>query len=425
MLHVNWQIVICCLLCAVLVVSGCSDELTVPLYKGALSPADDPTWITIQVISIEVLKAPQEIDRVNEFRFFLVAGNEDPTYSAGLVYPAHNNIAVGVGDVIRTGGTYGLSVDEKALNGELYVYFAGIDSDQQSTSVNLGIDAVISLIAEGVSYAVAEAKPLASFVTGFVLSEISDYVQEDDIVGDGMFVLQASDVWGTGENHLFVSDNGGLRVAYRVTRSETGDAEPIYDQIIPEDYILYDDFTATSALDYNWWLHDVREICDLSVGEGQLMFNCRNETDENLVAALHPSGQPGGATGVSATMRVERSGGAVKPFTNWTCGESDSERAYHLELGPNFAKAVEFYPQENWRSVELGRVAVTPGRPHLLQIERSGDNIEFLVDGQRLPLKTVPNFPACSSMRDWGLDFYVWKDGNSVEGQLDQVSVRY
>lgn len=58
----------------------------------------------MQILSIEVLRAPDDMDQVNEFRFFLVAGNEDPTHSAGLIYPARANMAVRVGDTIETGG---------------------------------------------------------------------------------------------------------------------------------------------------------------------------------------------------------------------------------------------------------------------------------------------------------------------------------
>ncbi len=60
----------------------------------------------------------------------------------------------------------------------------------------------------------------------------------------------------------------------------------------------------------------------------------------------------------------------------------------------------------------------------MLQIERLGNSVGFFVDGQQLPLTRAPNFPACASLSSWGIDFYVWKDGNSVEGYLEQVSER-
>lgn len=130
-----------------------------------------------------------------------------------------------------------------------------------------------------------------------------------------------------------------------------------------------------------------------------------------------------GATGAAVTMWVKEVDGAVKPVTNWRCEEQGSERAYHIELFPDFARAVEFYPQEQWRSVHLGQVPVEPDRPHLLQIERSEESIDFYVDGQRLPLESAPDLPACFTMKEWALDFDI-EAGGSAEGHVDQASVR-
>lgn len=421
--YLNRQTAISTLLCLTLILSACANS-TVPLYEGDPRPIGNPTWITIQVISIEVLRAPGEVDRVNEFRFFLVAGNEDPAYAVGYVYPARNNMAVRVGDVIHTGGTYGLSIDENALDGELYVYMAGIDSDQQSRLVNFGTEAVISLVAEGLAIAVAGGNPAVSFITGYVLSALSDYVQEDDVIGDGLVVLRASERWSAGQVRSFTSDNGALRVTYRVTLSQPGAAEPVYARVVPEPYVQVDDFADPAAFDRNWWVNDPGGVCDLGVAGEELAFDCFNPAKQNWVATLHPRRASDGVTGVSATMWVKESQGAVKPVTNWRCDRTGEERAYHLELGPDTARAVELYPQQGWRSVQLGRISVAPDRPHLLQIERVEGSVEFFVDGQRLPLHTVPDLPACYSLTGWALDFYVWKDGNAVSGQVDQVSLR-
>jgi len=99
-------------------------------------------------------------------------------------------------------------------------------------------------------------------------------------------------------------------------------------------------------------------------------------------------------------------------------------RDYHLELDMDAVRATEFYPQENWRIVPLGEVAVTPSEAHVLQMERTSDNIEFFVDGQPLLLNTAPELPACFSTNYWSFDFWVWKDGNRLKGQIDQVSVQ-
>jgi hypothetical protein len=194
---------------------------------------------------------------------------------------------------------------------------------------------------------------------------------------------------------------------------------------IPPGYVLYDDFTAPNALDTNWRLNDENQLCNLSVSEGQLLFDCRNETASDLGAALHPSQLSGGAMGLAATTSVEKAGGDFQLTTRWMCPDSGSERAYHIRLGTDSAEAIEFYPQEGWRKLVLGKVSVKLGQAHLLQIERTGNSIELFVDGQPLSLNPVPDLPACFSMSDSGFSFWVWKDGNSLKGQIDQVSVRY
>jgi hypothetical protein len=191
------------------------------------------------------------------------------------------------------------------------------------------------------------------------------------------------------------------------------------------DWHPYDDFTAADTLDRNWRLNDENQLCRLDVAEGYLSFDCNNKTSGDLGAALHPSQLSSGTTGVEATVRVEKVGGPFQLATRWMCQESGLERAYHLELGTNSARATELYPQEGWRSVELGKISVTPDQAHVLQIERTSDSIEFFVDVQPLPLDIVPGLSACFSMSDWSFDFWVWKDGNSLRGQITQVSVRY
>jgi len=185
---------------------------------------------------------------------------------------------------------------------------------------------------------------------------------------------------------------------------------------------LYDDFTAPDPLDTNWWLNDENQICTLNVSEGHLSFDCSNETAADHGAALHPSHPSDTLTGIAVTVSVEKIGGPFQLVTSWECDADGSRRDYHLELDIDAVRAVEFYPQENWRVVPLGEVAVTSDKAHVLQMERTSDSMGFSVDGQPLPLDTVPELPACFSPNYWSFDFWVWKDGNRLKGQIDQVS---
>ncbi|MBM4466271.1 MAG: hypothetical protein FJ014_12075 [Chloroflexi bacterium] len=194
----------------------------------------------------------------------------------------------------------------------------------------------------------------------------------------------------------------------------------------PEGYTLYDDFTAPGALDSNWWVHNnVGQVCSFRVSRGQLLFACRNATTNNLVVTLNANGQFSGIRGIAVVARVDRFGGSLKLATDWTCQADGLKRAYHLELGTNVAVANEFYPQEDWHTIELGRVFVLAGQAHLLQIEHVNSTVEFFVDSQPLPLHTSPNLSACFAISDWSLGFSVLKEGGDLEGQIEEVSVRY
>ena len=414
--------------CLVVILFGCSAEPTVAPEELPVVLTDEPEWVVIQVESIEILKSPKDLDQIDEFRFFMIAGDGTPLGTAEFVHLPMHNIAVRVGDTVP-GSNFGLAVNAKALDGTLYVYFVGVDSDELDKASNIGIDLVISVITNGLGDALIATtgglSEVAAFITEFLLGQTVDYIQEEDIVGDGIFVLQADTNWGVGEHQTAMSRNGSLRLIYRITRSEIGTSKTTAGGELPADYLLFADFALGKPWEGRWWLDNPGQVCTLNTNTGALNYRCENTTDKNTVATLHPNGQPGGATGIAITQQVIESGGKAKLITNWTCGDASTERAYHLGLGVDAVMAVEYYPQEGWRSVELGRLDVSADIPHKLRIERSGGGIDFFVDNQEIILITAPNLPACAAMRDWGIDFYVWPNGNIIAGTFDQVYVSY
>lgn len=192
---------------------------------------------------------------------------------------------------------------------------------------------------------------------------------------------------------------------------------------LPDGYVLYDDFSVSDALETNWWIIDESGICDLSIREGQLDFACRNETASNALVGLRPRRQASGISGVAVVVSLEV-GEHFQLATNWECTTDGSQRAYQLELGLGVVRVQEFYPQDDWQDEVLATVAVEAGQPHLLQMERVDNELEFLIDGQKLSLEKNPNLPACFVIVDWGLGLDVWRDGYRVGGQVDQVSIQ-
>jgi hypothetical protein len=209
---------------SLLLISCSGGANTVPIAT-ARPVSSTPTWVTIQIKRIQILRGPGDLDQISEFRLFMVASGQDRRYAAGLVFPANTNLSARVGDVVDA-SAYGLSVDENSLADELYVYFAGIDSDQQSFIVNEAVGQILSLIAEGLWRAIGVSHPVASVVTGFVLDALYQYVQQDDIIGDGLIVLNRRDNWNAGQVHEFTSANGGLHITYEVFRNKSTSSGP-------------------------------------------------------------------------------------------------------------------------------------------------------------------------------------------------------
>ncbi|MBN1815152.1 MAG: hypothetical protein JXA14_25185 [Anaerolineae bacterium] len=192
---------------------------------------------------------------------------------------------------------------------------------------------------------------------------------------------------------------------------------------VPTGYVLYDGFTAPEEFTTNWWIDDPNDICDVGSDGDVMWFDCRNDASDNLLAGFHHSLPPSEVAGLAAMIRVERMGGPFQIETSWVCQGTGEQRAYQLALGDDSLLVNEYYPQEGWRVETLGEYSVTPGKAHLLQMERTDSGPLFSLDGQPLALDVSPNWQDCFSIADWGIPFYVWP-GNSLEGQIEWIAVK-
>jgi hypothetical protein len=188
---------------------------------------------------------------------------------------------------------------------------------------------------------------------------------------------------------------------------------------LPVGYTVYDNFSALNSLSELWRVDDSKKMCDLTEGGGSLSFDCSNKTKNDLNASLQPDKGFTSLSGAAAMVTVTESGGPLQLTTGWKCTTNSDERAFYLALDINQVTASEFYPQEGWREQALGQMSVTAGQPHLLQIEALNGSVTFLVDNQSIPLSTLPDFPTCLKMDNWGFTFFVWKDVNTLKGQID------
>lgn len=193
---------------------------------------------------------------------------------------------------------------------------------------------------------------------------------------------------------------------------------------LPEGYTLYDDFSDPGAFGSRWWVNDEFGLCTFQVADGRLAFDCRNDSGENAGATLHSSLENPETTGVAALATVTATGGPFQFITMWRCADDGAQRDYYLEVDADAIVALEYYPQEGYRSVELGRVPAALGEEHLLQMDWSDGGIVFAVDGQPMTLHTAPNLTSCFAFREWAFPFWLWPDGHRVQGHLETVGVR-
>jgi hypothetical protein len=205
--------------------------------------------------------------------------------------------------------------------------------------------------------------------------------------------------------------------------SPTQTTEP-FSKGLPTGYVMYEDFNTENAFNNNWSMEDPKRICTLTLRDGSLFFDCQNKTKNDLMVSLLPSKQFAALSGVAALVTVRDVFGPYQLTTEWKCAAETPERAYHLRLVTNNVEALEFYPLEGWRSNSLGTIAVSPNLPHQLQIEATGGQLSFQVDGKDLPLTTAPDFDACLTLDNWAMDFPVLKDDHRNQGQVDWVGIK-
>ncbi|MBN1965764.1 MAG: hypothetical protein JW910_14020 [Anaerolineae bacterium] len=249
-----------------------------------------------------------------------------------------------------------------------------------------------------------------------------------------LYSIEWYETWLVGNAYVPWLD---LTIPYRVRTGISSEAHSSPQEPCPADstgeestllpgYLPYDDFSSGAVLSSRWSLNDEYGLCDLVVQDGRLVFDCTNHNAEDVGASLHNTTDSLGTTGVIALVRVERSGGPFQLATQWRDPSGVApQRTYHLQLGVDYAEAVEFFPDdpvEPWRAVILGQMPVMPGEAHLLQIEHTTGGINFLVDGQPLPLDMAPEWVESFVMVDWGIPFFVWPE-HSIQGWIDYVGV--
>jgi hypothetical protein len=191
-------------------------------------------------------------------------------------------------------------------------------------------------------------------------------------------------------------------------------------------YILYDDFIDPATLQKNWQVVDGSGLCKtFKVENSNLVFECTNQGSQDQQASLQINTFYKTTNGVAIRVRIDQSGGHFQLATGWKCSDG-TQRAYHMTLSEKAAEAVLYYPLDPvqpWKPVLLAKPPVTAGEAHLLQIETTQDNIQFLLNGKILPINASTDFQPCLTITSISLDFFVWP-GNTIRGQAESFSLK-
>jgi hypothetical protein len=187
-------------------------------------------------------------------------------------------------------------------------------------------------------------------------------------------------------------------------------------------WVMYDDFASTGE-SLKRWNFNKDQVCDLPVDQGFLSLKCDNKTNDERHPGLDANRDPGDVIGIGVGAMVEDSSEPLEMAIRWKCATAETDREYHLEFSPANITAAEYYPARGWTKRTLGMVSAKANQLYELRIERSGDTMQFKVNGQRMDLQTPPDYSSCSRAIQMGFSLFVPR-GGLLKGKIDWVQLR-
>lgn len=201
------------MLLIVLLLYGCAAGEPQPAIPASpkSTPPPTPNWLTFQVRQITILEDRSDGGNGAELQMFVIG--TDGKYAARLTYPADGFIPVSVGETIQV-YPFGLSIDEKFLGNEVTFYVLAVDMDELSFATNVFIDLLISVVIKAVSG--GGANPVIDIVGGTAASGLSEWIQQEDIIGQKTVRLSRANNWGVGQPTTAIADDEGFEIEYQV-----------------------------------------------------------------------------------------------------------------------------------------------------------------------------------------------------------------
>ena len=220
-------------------VAACESPDPTPLNSSAGAPrevtvvpnprADQYVTITVEEVTIN-RSGESPPNEVTEFRMILV-GADGGEWSSGVYCPGDGAYRLETGQTFDRHCFY--TFDERAVGDQFLLLFLGVDEDETSFAQDLGYDAGVAAMAHGlmrlagalVGVGSGGVALLGEAVAGEVISYAGDkgveWMQQRDVIGRQVLVLQRSGNWGTDQDIEYLSNDGGLRVKFHVARTSS------------------------------------------------------------------------------------------------------------------------------------------------------------------------------------------------------------
>lgn len=258
--------------------SGPSSPTPLPVVpRPTLTPRPIPTRIppiiNLQIESVRLLEESGDmLDETAELQLFVVLS--DGIDSVKLAYPSEGYYELSPGHDLpfETIGKFPMAFDEGLVEGDVFVYFLAVDSDDLEffgvdasefvgTLISIGVksylapaqavfeavEVVKDVVDDGASSTdssssnsastdrtkLSQSSQKANFLFGMaplVGELLINWAEQNDVLGEAMIRLSRENDWGTGA-YTFQTDNGNLEIDFNIVRSQDAPVNSLLGQV--------------------------------------------------------------------------------------------------------------------------------------------------------------------------------------------------
>jgi len=176
---------------------------------------------------------------------------------------------------------------------------------------------------------------------------------------------------------------------------------------IPANYGLFDDFTGSGSADNTKWIVVGKtEICSNQQNDGYLNIKCETSSGDVNLGFLPIDENLQKVSGIAIASEVLTDDYKGSMGLNITFeGTNNETRVYFLQLRQEEFKVAEIYPQNNWDGIDLAKVSVASGKPHIIRAEYKAGLFSVWIDDTQIQMQ--PNLPNNAIWLDWKIEPYL------------------